>query len=143
MNKEDKKSISQLEGWSWNTEVPLVDNSSYEEYNFYLLHRKPIKDYSIEDFYFMIGQESGLKYLVPIAIGLLSKDLYLKADDFNCDLLKRVLLISKKFWLEYPKYYRDFSKIIDKRLKLPNIDLSKDINEIIENAKNKFQSIEI
>ncbi|BDD06802.1 contact-dependent growth inhibition system immunity protein [Aureibacter tunicatorum] len=114
MNKE-KKSISQLEGWSWNAEVPVEENSSYEEYNFYLLHNKPLKDYYPEDVYFMIGQESGLKFLVPVAIEFVSKDIFFKADDFSGDLLSRLLRVDDSFWERIPEYYKKIIYVIGKK----------------------------
>jgi len=137
MNKE-KKSISQLEGWSWNIEIPDEDDSSYEEYNFYLLHNKPLKDYSVEDLYFMIGQESGLKYFIPIAIELLSKDLLLKADDYPGDLLMRVLGVEDDFWNAFPRVYKEFKKMLNKRKVQTDFDGNKETSDQIELFLNRI-----
>ena len=138
MDNKEKKSISQLEDWTWNTEIPIKENSSYEEYNFYVLHNKPIKDYSNEDLYFMIGQESGLKYFVPLAIKILSTDLFLQADDYPGDLLHRVLSLEKAYWIKNPLLYKDLYKLI-KNVKIQNIQ--KNTNIIIKNNLNYFVNL--
>jgi hypothetical protein len=139
MSDDKKKSISQLEGWSWNTDIPAKDNSSFEEYNFYLLHNKPIKNYSLEDVYFMIGQESGLKYLVPIAIEYLSNAPLLKADDYPGDLLGRVLLIKKDFWGSFPEHHKALLRIIKKdNLPLPSPEVTDDVNKFLDRSIKSF-----
>lgn len=137
---KEKKSISQLEGWSWNIEIPSEDNSSYEEYNFYVLHNKPLRDYTIEDMYFMIGQESGLTYFIPIAIEILSKDLFIKAEDYPGDLLKRVLFTDKPFWTQYPKEYKKLTKIVEKNSSIYNPNVSDEINQIIKEGLVNFSN---
>lgn len=133
----ERKSISQLEGWSWKSEIPKKGNCSYEEYNFYLLHNKPIKDYSTEDIYFMIAQESGLKYLIPIAIETLSKDLHIQADDYPTDLLTRVLNVDEEYWKEYPSNYEKLSILVKTNLRIKDLDGSTGIYtwEIIKYLK--------
>jgi hypothetical protein len=135
MNNKEKRSISELEGWIWNTEIPVKENTSYEEYNFYVLHNKPIKDYSNKDLYFMIGQESGLKYFVPLAIKVLSTDLFLQADDYPGDLLHRVLSLEKAYWIKNPPLYKNLHKLII-NIKVPKT--LKNINALIENDLNYF-----
>lgn len=142
MSNPERKSISQLEGWTWKLEVPDKENSSYEEYNFYLLHDKPIGDYSAEDVYFMIGQDSGLKYIVPMAIELLSDDLFLEADDYPGDLLQRMLSLEKSFWERNPQMYKSLYTLV-KDIKLPNPDLQYYINKPIKLAWNSFMGLEI
>ena len=112
MNNKEEKSISQLEGWSWKGDIPVKGNSTYEEYNYYVLHNKPLKDYSLEDVYFMIGQEVGLKYFLPIAVDQLSRDPLLEACDYHGDLLGRLMQLEKKVWHEFPDLYRTVANLV-------------------------------
>lgn len=123
-----KKSLSELEGWSWNTEIPSEDNSSYEEYNFYLLHKKPLNEYSDSDIYFMIGQESGLKYFMSQAVNLLLPNLIVQIEDYPGDLLCRVLRI-EEIWSFFSSDLRsEFQKrLIELKSELKYVDLDYEI----------------
>ncbi len=96
------KSVSELGGWKWKGAIPTIEDSSYEEFQYYNLHTKPIKDYSLEDLYFMIGQGTCLEILVPLAINSLSQDLFVQSDDYPGDLLQRLLTLPDKFWKKHP-----------------------------------------
>ena len=98
------KSISELEGWKWNDEVPL-ENESYVVWNFYRLHNYPVKNYNLADFRFMIGQETGLEYLVPIALKKLEDDLFTEAELYPGDLFCSLLLVSntQNYWENHLK----------------------------------------
>jgi|GEM_PF-984917 len=96
------KSISELGGWKWRGPIPTLEDSSYEEFQYYSLHSKPLKDYSLEDIYFMIGQETSLNILVPIAVEHLSLDLLVETDDYPGDLLQRIIKLPSTFWQKCP-----------------------------------------
>lgn len=143
MSKE-KKSISQLEGWYWNTEIPTETNSSYEEYNFYLLHNKPLKHYTPEDIHFMLVQGSGLKYMVPLAIEILNSDVLIKAESYPSDLLSTVMFIPEKFWKENPNYYNQVYKLIQSnRNKIDDFHSTKSIEGYLRSALNNFLNLNI
>lgn len=92
------KSISQIENWNWNQPIPTKEDSSYEEYNFYRLHKKPISQFKIEDIYFMIDQGACLSILTTLALDILAKDVLIQAEDYEGDLLIRVLRLTPEFW---------------------------------------------
>ena len=134
-----KKSISQLEGWIWNIEIPVEDNSSYEEYNFYKLHDKKLVDYSLADIYFMTGQDTGFEYLIPMALSELEKDAFLMAEDYPSDLLTRVLKVSNKFWLENKKNHKRLQRIVKKNVqKIDSLDVMKDIKTDLKDSIQNF-----
>jgi hypothetical protein len=81
------KSISELEGWNWKDPIPSPDNSSSVVLRFYRLHRTPIKNLEVGDLRFLIGQNSALEYLVPLAIDQLRKDPFIEAEYYPGDLL--------------------------------------------------------
>lgn len=125
--KDFNKSISQIQGWEWNQPIPTTEDFSYEECNFYRLHKIPINKYQIEDIYFMIEQESCLDFLVPMALNNLKDDILIKAEDYSGDLLIRILRLSPEFWKENNKYYFDFIDILSKNLEsIENFNFVKD-----------------
>jgi len=135
-----KKSISEIGGWNWKGDIPTLDNSSYEEYQYYNLHRKPIKDYTIDDIYFMIGQEECLSILVPIALEFLSKDIFVKADDYPTDLLERLLLLHK-YWESHPDEKRKLLDLLgDAEKKLDDLILNFKIKKELKKLIIEFRS---
>ncbi len=135
---KSKKNISDLEGWSWTGEVPDKNNSSYEEFNFYNLHRKPLNLYTVEDVYFMIGQESGLKYFVPSAIKVLANDLLIKADDYNGDLLCRLLKLESSYWVTDKDSRKALEKILKSIRNIDDLELSKNVRIHLKECITSF-----
>lgn len=64
------------------------------------MRKKPLKDLSVYDLRLMIGQNSSLKFLVPLAIQHLHMNALIKGDAYEGDLLNAVLTVEKKFWVE-------------------------------------------
>lgn len=62
------------------------------------LRKVPLGEFSTEDLRIMIGQGIGLTYLIPLALEVLTKDLFAEGDFFEGDLLKNVLRIDTVFW---------------------------------------------
>lgn len=57
------------------------------------LRKKPLKDFETEDLRIMIGQNIGLRYLIPLALDKLDENIL--ADG---DLLQVVLKSDKEYW---------------------------------------------
>jgi hypothetical protein len=74
------------------------------------LRKKLLKDFESEDLRIMIGQNIGLKYLIPIAIEVLENNILAEGDFYVGDLLKSVLTSDKAFWKTNQK---DWKKIIE------------------------------
>lgn len=62
------------------------------------LRKIPLSDFTIEDLRIMIGQGIGLKYLAPLALKELEKDIMVEGDFFPGDLLEKVAKVETKFW---------------------------------------------
>ena len=62
------------------------------------LRKIPLDTFTTEDLRIMIGEQIGLDYLIPLAIEVLKKDLFVGGDFFEGDLLKNVLAIKTEFW---------------------------------------------
>lgn len=63
-----------------------------------LLRKKPLNSYQIEDLRIMVGQNIGLKYLIPLALEELEKNILAAGDFYEDDLLKAVLTFNHEFW---------------------------------------------
>jgi hypothetical protein len=84
----------------------------------------PLDQFTVEDFRLMIGQGFSLRYLIPLAIEHLKKDIFLEGDLYPGDLLSNVLSVDTDFW-----------KI--------NNHLWNEINELINNRRNELTSNKI
>lgn len=106
LNKNYMRSICQLEGWDWKGEKITVEDDGMIVYRCYVLTQKPIKDLSPADIYFLITQECGLPYLVPMALDLLQNDFYAEMEDFKGDLALALVQISDDnkydYWPNHP-----------------------------------------
>ncbi len=88
------KTLESLESDNWVN----ANNQSYLIKTCTELRKKPLKDFEIEDLRIMIGQNFSLKYLVPLAIAALQKDILIEGDFYEGDLLKSVLTSDKDYW---------------------------------------------
>jgi len=75
-NNWRNKTIENLEKDKW----PTVDFDSHLVKRTQELQKIPISTFSNEDLRIMIGQQIGLDYLIPIAIEILTENLWAEAD---------------------------------------------------------------
>ncbi len=118
MEQIQNKSISELGNWKWKNEIPN-EGDSFVVKNYYRLHNLPIKEYTLSDLRFMIGQNEGLEYLVPIAIIALIKDIFIETDLYPGDLLCSLLQITNEpnYWTTHPKVKQDLINIYTEQKK--------------------------
>ena len=64
----------------------------------------PLDQFTTEDLRIMISQEIGLEYLLPLAIEVLTIDLFAEGDFFEGDLLKSIFTIQTDFWNTHESY---------------------------------------
>jgi CDI immunity proteins len=94
------------------------------------LRKVALNNFSIDDLRVMIGQEIGLKYLVPIALEKLEINLFVEGNYYEGDLLKQLLEINTGFWDENKEHYISFydlikdrrSDIVERKFSLKNVD---------------------
>jgi hypothetical protein len=67
--------------------------------------RKKIKDLSIEDLRFLIGQHTTLSILIPLALKELENSLRCEGDYYEGDLLQSVLSTPKEYWVQHRDHY--------------------------------------
>lgn len=92
------QSIEQLENDFWKeTDFPtgLVERC-------YRYRKIPIGDLSPEQLRTLIGQQIGLKYLIPLALAILRQNILVEAELYEGDLLSAVLTADDSFWKQYP-----------------------------------------
>jgi hypothetical protein len=90
------------------------------------LMRVPLGQMTTENLRMLIGQEIGLKYLVPIALRKLALDPFADGDFYAGDLLKVVVGVSPAFWIVEPTLRRALDDVIS-RLKERVLFLERDI----------------
>ena len=117
INFDTKKSLEELEVLEVRISqrgISMVSRSNK-------LRKKALKDFSTEELRSMIGQNSSLKYLVPLAINRLHEDSLLKGEGYEGDLLNAVLTVEKKFWIQDLKgCIPMLDNIIEKTLSMAN-----------------------
>ena len=79
------------------------------------LRKIPLDNFSTEDLRIMIGQQIGLNYLIPLALDILTVDLFAEGDLFEGDLLKNILAIDTLFWNNNKKYWLQLNSLIKER----------------------------
>jgi hypothetical protein len=110
LSEEEKShSLQELEGRDWGEAA----FPSYLVRTCHALHRKPLKDFTIEDLRIMIGQTIGLEYLVPLALEHLQQDPLAAGDFYPGDLLGSILgRVQPGFWQKRPDLRRAVEDII-------------------------------
>ena len=108
-----QKTIERLEKKIWE---PLnQDECSSLVTTCNALRKKQLCNFSTGDLRIMIGQEIGLKYLIPLAFERLSEDLFAEGNYFEGDLLKNVLEINPEFWSDHETYRQQLEGLIEDR----------------------------
>ena len=113
MNINDK-SIEELENDYWEDS----DFNSYVVQTTQNARKKPVSQLSDEEIRLLIGQKIGLKYLIPIALLLISKDPLVEVTFYKGDLLSQLLSLSYHDWEHNEEDLKYFQKIINDNLTL-------------------------
>ncbi len=130
-NNWKSKSLENLEKDYW--EEPTFD--SYLAKTCYQLRKRPLKDFRTEDLRIMIGQNIGLKYLIPLALETLKGNVLVKGDFYEGDLLKSVLTSNKEFWCKETSLFNKLQEIILENKTLLNEKDSEFLNDFNELCK--------
>lgn len=106
------------------------------------LRKKLLKDFETEDLRIMIGQNIGLKYLIPIATKVLENNILAEGDFYEGDLLKSVLTSEKEFWKTNQKDWKKIIEIFEENESLLNeTELTWQIRKEIFLAFENFKEI--
>src|SRR5690242_18900599 len=88
------KTLDQLEGAEWS----LPTGDSYLVRTCHSLRRKPLREFSVEDFRIMISQGISLALLIPLALEVLDREPLAEGDFYPGDLLRACLGVAPGFW---------------------------------------------
>ena len=98
------ETLSSLLNERWNGYIPTSDDS-YPIRHLYELQDTRISEYTIEDCRFLVSQNIGLEYIIPLAIEILAKNILAAGDFYEGDLLNAVLKVPESFWRKKPLLY--------------------------------------
>ena len=76
------------------------------------LRKIPLNQFSVENLRLMIGQNVGLRYLVPLSLDILKDDLFAEGDFYPGDLLQNVLKVPTTFWKEHKELWEAVHDLI-------------------------------
>ncbi len=79
----------------------------------------------------MISQDIGTKFLVPLAIEILSKNPLVEGDFYEGDLLKSVLTVKPEFWAAHTNLKDKMFEIV-RGINQGNPDLDENVCELIK-----------
>lgn len=104
---------------------------------------KPLKDFSVEDLRLMLSQNTELKFLMPIVMEILEKDLFAEGDYYEGDLLMATLQSDSVFWLENSNLRCHLISLIEQNFdNLLNFDTTYEIKRNLINAYEKFNGLQ-
>lgn len=130
-NNWRQKTLENLEKDFWGK--PYYD--SHLVIRCHELRKLPLDSFTTEDLRIMIGQEIGLDYLIPLALEVLTIDLFAEGDFFEGDLLKNVLAVKSEFLNDNKNYWATLDNLIKDRRseilahKLDTTNFDKSIHE--------------
>jgi len=102
------KSLQDLEQDDWGE--PTFD--SYVVRSSHRLRRKPLIEFTVEDFRVMIGQGIGLSFLIPLALERLEDEPLAAGDFYPGDLLAAVLRADEGFWNSHPDSFQRIRQVV-------------------------------
>lgn len=118
---------------------------SFVERNITRLIRLPIADYELPDLRFMISQEIGLPFLVPIVISKLVKNPFVEAEHYEGDLINALFMIGADtyFWKDHPKLKNQVASLYSKnQILLEHLEIPEGTKENIRNNYESFNKDE-
>ncbi len=102
MSFDHTKNLDELEGDAWET--PEDGYPSLLVERCYVLRTVPVRELRPEDLRVLIGQNIGLEFLIPLALGLLEHQPLMDAEFYPGDLLGYTLSREDSFWQQHPEW---------------------------------------
>ena len=112
-NNWRQKSLGNLEP-KYRSEFKQEESSITKRFN--KLIELPLENYTIDDVRFMIIQETGLPYLLTLAIEILQNNLFAEGNYYEGDLLSSVLKIKPENWNQNKDHWLEIEKLIQPRI---------------------------
>lgn len=108
------KCLQELDREVWG---PAPEGATLLMEKCHTLRLKPISQFTIEDLRILIGQQIGLKYLIPYSLPKLEENILAEGNYYEGDLLNNCLGINIAFWEANTDLYEEFTSIIKNQLK--------------------------
>ena len=112
--KEDRnffsQTLSDLLHCEWRDEIPY-DDSSVVQHMYYLFHT-PARRWTVEDYRYLVGQETALDIILPKVFEILQFDIKADGGFYEGDLLNAVLQINADFWEQHKDLYNTACMLI-------------------------------
>jgi len=133
------KTLESLENDYWGP--PQSD--TYLVTTCHQLRKKPLIDFETEDLRIMIGQNIGLRYLIPMALDELTYYILASGHMYEGDLLKVVLTSDKEYWKNNPDQWRKMCALFNnQRPSLITFDTTIEIRQGWFDSFAKFEKID-
>jgi hypothetical protein len=132
---EKDKTIENLENDIWeaiNFPTSLVERC-------HNLRKKKIKDLSNDELRLLIGQNIGLKFIVPVALQILEEEILLETTYYPGDLLLSVISCDISYWKNNKASLNTLLSIYKNNLeKINNSDKEEEINKKVKTLLNQL-----
>lgn len=134
--KEDRnffsQTLSDLLHCEWRDEIPY-DDSSVVQHMYYLFHT-PARRWTVEDYRYLVGQETALDIILPKVFEILQFDIKADGGFYEGDLLNAVLQINADFWEQHKDLYNTACMLIKNNMEeLSKMEYFTD-KELLEDA---------
>lgn len=114
MPMKSSKSLEELDGEHWGN--PTFDSKVVRESH--RLRTVALTELTAENVRFLIGQSMSLQHTVPIALGMLERDILASGDLYRGDLLSVVAQIDDDFWRKNPELN---NRLVELKIELESI----------------------
>ncbi len=114
MPMKSSKSLEELDGEHWGD--PTFDSNVVRESH--RLRTVALTELTAENVRFLIGQSMSLQHTVPIALGMLERDILASGDLYRGDLLSVVAQIDDDFWRKNPELN---NRLVELKIELESI----------------------
>lgn len=132
--------------WRFKTLEALEKNNWGEPFNSsdlvvtcYRLRKKPLHEFTPEDLNTMIGQNLGLKHLMPLALEILQQNILTDAFYYEGDLLRTVLNAEKAYWLLESENHKTIIELFEANIE--NLKAHDTVDSIREGWFTAFEKI--
>ncbi|MET7609618.1 contact-dependent growth inhibition system immunity protein [Streptomyces seoulensis] len=127
---DGSRSLEELEGVRWSD--PPADSTSLVR-SVHKLRKRPIGDLSVEDLRRLIGQNEGLRWLMPVALDHLRRTAPEEAETgfYDDDLLSAALDVKVDFWQNSPHLARHLNE---------TVNMLTDLSSYVQEEVDKFRA---
>ena len=122
-----------MNSFSANLSIEELEKDKWKEPDFFptdlvekcFKYRKiPVKDLTTEQLRTLIGQNIGLKYLIPLTIERLRNNVLAEGDFYPGDLLNAVITSEVVYWKANPVLHKTIAELIDSHLEILQQNIS-------------------